>query len=169
MDGSTWRRMATTATPAGAGLIVVGAYLVLAFDRFGLLGLFEVRATVRIILTGLYGWLWLVGATWLIARWVSGLRVSPGTLVPLMGHAHLPLLLIAVFVQFVSVSLDAIGISIWPALFAVGFWMPAMMVAATKTALDLDWGRALLAASLPYVIWLLVVGKTLWRQIGHLL
>lgn len=169
LDQSTWRRLAATATPAGAGLIVVGAYLVVAFDRFGLLGFFEVRATLRIILTGLYGWLWLVGAAWLIARWAFGHRGSGRSLVPLLGHSHLPLLLLAIFVQFVSVSLNTTGISIWPALLAVAFWMPAMLVAATATGLDLSHRRALVTAGVPYAVWLLVVGRSLWRQIGHLL
>lgn len=161
--------MAATATPAGAGLIVVGTYLVLAFNRFGLLGLVEVRATSRIVLTGVYGWLWLVVATRLVVWWGFGQRHPSARLIVLLGHGHLPLLLAAVFVQFGSVNLNTTGFSIWIAVFSVGFWMPAMLVMGTATAFTHSPRRALLAVATPYAVWLWVVGRSLWRQVGHLL
>ena len=157
------------ATPAGAGLVVLGAYLVFAFDRFGIEGFFEPRATVRMMLTGLYGWLWLIAGTWAIARSTFG-SVGPTTrLAPLMGHAHLPLLLLAMFIQFVSVALNLLGIAWWLALFTGVFWLPAMLVSAVATATGLDWRRAVIAVTAPYVAWLLVVGRSLWTQLEHLL
>ncbi|MCP4245854.1 MAG: hypothetical protein GY778_02290 [bacterium] len=169
LDDSTWRRMAAMATLAGAGLIVGGAYLVFAFDRFGMQGFFEIRATVRMMLTGLYGWLWLVGASWAIARFAFGYLGSPGRLGPLMGHAHLPLLLLAVFIQFVSIALTTTGLALWLALFTGLFWMPAMLVSATMSATDLPLWRAGVAAGVPYLAWALVVGRSFWTQLEHLL
>ncbi len=169
LDGSTWRRLSAMATPAGAGLIVFGTYLVLAFDRFGMQGFFEVRATVRMVLTGFYGWLWLAGATWAIARFLFRYLGAPGQLPSLFGHAHLPLLLLAVFIQFVSITLNVTGIAFWLSLFAGAFWMPAMLISATATSTTLSLRQAAVAAGLPYLGWVLVVGRTLWIQLEHLL
>jgi len=169
LDDSTWRRMAAMATPAGAGLIVGGAYLVFAFDRFGMQGFFEIRATIRMMLTGLYGWLWLVGASWVIARFAFGYQGPPSRLGPLMGHAHLPLLLLAVFIQFVSIALTATGPAFWLAVFTGVFWMPAMLVSATMSAAGLSLRQAAVAAGVSYLGWALVVGRSLWTQLEHLL
>ena len=169
VDDSTWRRLSATATPAGAGLIVLGTYLVFAFDRFGMQGFFEPRATVRVMLTGLYGWLWLVGATWLIIRFVFGYAGPVVSLVPLFGHAHLPLLLVAVFIQLVSVTLDFTSVARWVALFAGVLWMPAMLGAAARNVGGLTLGQSMVAAAIPYLVWALVVGRTQWTQLGHLL
>lgn len=157
------------ATPGGSALIVLGAYLVFAFDRFGLQGLFEPRATTRMLLVGLYGWLWLTGATWLIARLAFDHAVSPGRLVPLIGQAHLPLLLLAVFIQFSTVALGGTNIGYWLALFAGSFWMPAMLVAATASATGLPTRKAIVAAGVPYLSWALVVGRWFWTRLEHLL
>ncbi len=169
LDGSTWRRLLAMATPAGAGLVVLGAYLVFAFDRLGVQGVLEPRASVRMMLTGLYGWLWLVGAGWAIARLAFGYPGSPARLAALIGHAHLPLLLVAVSIQFVAVALNVTGIVLWFALFSVAFWMPAMLVLAAVTAANLHLRQALVTVGLPYLTWLLVVGRTLWIQLEHLL
>lgn len=160
--------MSAVATFGGAGLIVLGAYLVFAFDRLGLQGFFAPRAPVRLILTGVYGWMWLVGSMWLTARFVFG-NIGPiRPLVLLVGHAHLPLLLLAIFIQIVSVTLDTTGPAFWLALFASGLWMPAMLVAAAFTALDLSRRQSLAAVGLAYSVWAVVVGRTLWTQLEHL-
>jgi len=169
LDGSTWRRISAMATPAGAALVVFGAYVVLAFDRFGLQGFFEFRATTRLVLTGLYGWMWLVAGTWLIARFAFGWLGSARLIVPLFGHAHLPLLLVAVLIQFSSVALSLTAPALWLAVFAGAFWLPAMLVVATRNVANLTLGQSMLAAGVPYGAWAAVVGRTLWRQLGHLL
>lgn len=169
LDGSTWRRVSAMATPAGAGLMVLGAFLVLAFDRFGVQGILEPRATVRMGLTGFYGWMWLSGAIWLSARLAFGHRGPLRPLVPLVGHAHLPLLLVAVFIQFVSVTLDLTGPAWWFAVFVGLFWMPGMLVAAVRNLVSATLLRAVAITLIPYVVWVLVVGRTLWTQVGHLL
>lgn len=45
--------------------------------RFGPQAFFEPRATMRFLLTGLYGWMWLAFAAWLVGRFLVG---SPATL-----------------------------------------------------------------------------------------
>ncbi|MEE9472862.1 MAG: hypothetical protein V3V82_02645, partial [Acidimicrobiia bacterium] len=87
--------MATTSTLAGAGLVVSGTYLLLAFDRFGIQGFVEARATARLLLTGLYGWLGLAVASWLIARLAWQQRPPFELVMRLFGHAHVPLLVVA--------------------------------------------------------------------------
>lgn len=169
LDASTWRRMAAMATPAGAALIVGGTYFVFAFDRFGMQGFVEARATVRMMLVGLYGWLWLAGAFWLIARGGFGYLGTPRRIAPFVGHAHLPLLLVAIFIQVVSITLTVTGPARWVALFAGGFWMPAMLVSATITVTGLTVRRALVVVGVPYLAWVAVVGRSLWTQLGHLL
>lgn len=149
--------------------MVLGAYLVFAFDRFGTAAFFEPRAAVRMMLIGFYGWMWLVGAMWLIARAAFGSTGSPSPLVPLVGHAHLPLLVLAVFIQFTSGFAGGTGPGFWLALFAGGLWMPAMLVAAASNFARLTLPQSLVAGGLPYLVWVVVVGRILWTQLEHLL
>ena len=55
------------------------------------------------------------------------------------------------------------------ALFAGLFWMPALLVAATSQAFAINRRRALAVVVGPYLVWVLVVGRSLHTQIGHLL
>ena len=168
LDEPTWRGLSVWATPVGAGLVVLSAYLVFAFDRFGWPD-FAVRPTVRLMLTGLYGWIGLAAASWLIARRVFASSGAASMLIRLTGHAHLPLLFVAVFIQVVSVTLDISNMARWPALFAGLFWMPAMLVNALAVSSGLDRPRAALAVAVPYLVWVAVVGRLLWRHLHHLL
>lgn len=164
-----WRRVATTSTLAGAGLVVGGAYLLLAFDRFGIQGFVEARATTRLLLTGLYGWLGLALGSWVIARlaWQGKAPFEP--VFRLFGHAHIPLLIVATAIQILSVALQLTGVVLWPALFAVLIWMPAQMVTAAEVSLNLEKSQAAVAVLGPYVAWLVIVGRWLETQLGHLL
>ena len=81
----------------------------------------------------------------------------------------MPLLLLVVFIQFVSVALNLTGIAVWLAVFAGPFWMPAMLGSAAVAATALDLRRATLAVAGPYLAWLAVVGRSLWIQLEHLL
>ncbi len=168
-DTARWRRMATTSTLAGAGLVVSGTYLLLAFDRFGIQGFVEARATARLLLTGLYGWLGLAVASWLVARLAWQQRPPFGLVMRLFGHAHVPLLVVAVAIQFLSVGLRLSGVVLWPALFAVLVWMPAQLIIAAEVSFSLEKPRAALTVLGPYVAWVLIVGRLLETQLGHLL
>lgn len=168
LDLGTWRWLESEASLAGAGLVVLGGYLMFALDRFGWPD-FSPRATVRLMLTGFYGWMWLGVALWVLVRLASGSFGPLAPFVRLVGHAHLPLLLVAIFIQVVSVMLRLPSLARWPALFAGVFWMPAMLAGAVAASADVRLPRALLIVTVPYLVWVAVVGRILWRQLGHLL
>ena len=168
-EAAGWRRIVTTSTMAGAGLVVSGAYLLFAFDRFGIQGLVEARATARLLLTGLYGWLGLALGTWLVARLAWQQRPSFEPVLRLFGHAHIPLLVVGAVIQFVSVALRVSGVVLWLALVAVLVWMPAQLIAASEVSLELGKPQAALTVLGPYVAWLVVVGRWLETQLSHLL
>ncbi len=168
LDEGTWRWLDADASVRGAGLVVIGAYLILAFDRFGWPDS-AFRATTRTLLVGLYGWLWLAVVPWIVVRMTTTSRAPLSDYMRLTGHAHLPLLLVAILVFVLPVSLGVSGIALWPALFAGVVWMPAMLVNAVATAAGVSRRSAALPALVPYVVWAAVAGRWLWRQIGHLL
>lgn len=167
-DRATWERHAVMARLSSASLVAMGAYAVLAFDRFGLQGLFAPRATIRMLLTGFYGWLWLAAASWVIARLVLSRSAPFPNLFRLYGLAHLPLLIVAITIQFFSIALQMSEPALAVAAFAFVVWMPALLVAAARQAFDLETRRALVVVALPYLVWLLVVGRSLGTQLGHL-
>lgn len=168
-DAAAWERLTKAGTLAGAGLVVAGAYLVLAFDRFGIQGFVEARATIRLLLTGVYGWLGVSAGSWLIARLAWQRSTSFELVLRLFGHAHLPLLVVAVAIQFVSVTLRLSDVVIWLALFAVLVWMPFQLVAAAEVSLGVSKRHAAAAVAGPYVAWVVIVGRWLETQFGHLL
>lgn len=169
LDLTAWERLAKAGTLAGAVLVVAGTYLLLAFDRFGIQGFVEARATTRMVLTGVYGWLGLSFGSWLTARVVWQVRAPFELVLRLFGHAHLALLVVAVAIQFLSVTLRLSDVVIWLALFAVFVWMPLQLVAAAQVALGLTRGYAMLVLATPFVAWLLIVGRWLETQFSHLL
>ena len=168
-DTASWSRLTVTSTLPGAAVVVLGSYLLLAFDRFGLQGFTEARATIRMLLTGVYGWLGLAVGAWLIARFAWQKEPSLEPVVRLFGHAHIPLLVVAAAIQFISVTLQTTGVVLWVALPAVLLWMPAQMLAAARVSLDLERPQAVLAVLGPYVAWVVIVGRWLETQLGHLL
>ncbi len=168
LDPATWSRFARSGS-ASAALVTIGAYALLAFDRFGVQGIIEPRATVRMLLAGFYGWLWLAGASWLVARLAFGPGAGFSPVFRLYGRAHLPLLVVGMTLQVSTVFLQTLGPGLWVGAFAVLFWMPALLVAATRTAFVVDGRTALLVIVGPYLVWLVVVGRYLENQLGHLL
>ena len=168
LDGAAWDRLALDEGLVGAALITMGAYAVLAFDRFGPQAFFEPRATVRFLLTGFYGWLWLAAAAWVIGRITQRSRVRFEPVFRLFGHAHLPILVLAITIQVASVLFRLQGPALLVVGFVVSFWMPAALVAASRVAFDVGTRTAILIVVGPYVVWLLVVGPSLAGQLGHL-
>ncbi len=168
LDEGTWRWLEYTATRTGASAIALGSFLLFAFDRFGWPDS-ALRATTRFVLTGLYGWLWLTFASFVLVRFMYTRSASPFLLLRLVGHARLPLLATGIFIQVVAVSLDIPSVSRWPALFAGLLWMPAMLAGAVRVWADLDLRRALSVVVVPYVAWAAIVGRYLWGQLDHLL
>lgn len=169
LDEATWSRWVRTATVQSAGLLTVGAYVVFAFDRFGLQGFSEPRGPIRLVLAGFYGWVGLSAATWILAT----ARVNRSTgfrdVFRLFGQAHLPLLLVAIVIQGLSVSLRLQGPALGFAVFALLFWLPALLVVATGELLGVGIARAGRLVAGPYALWLVAIGWFLHNQVGHLL
>ena len=168
-DSGTWRGHVAEGSLTSAVLVAMGAYAILAFDRFGVQGVMSPRGTVRMLLTGFYGWLWLAVAAWLLGRWIFTTDASFGTVFRLYGYAHLPLLVLAIAIQIFAVFAQVLGPSMVIGIFVGLFWLPTMLVAATRQALDLDWIKAAAIVAGPYLVWLLIVGRSLYTQVGHLL
>lgn len=168
LDDFRWYWLESESTTVGSSAMVVGTFLLLAFNRFGWPD-FALRATTRFLLIGLYGWLGLSLATLLLARLAYKRAGSLSTLFRLVAHAHLPLLFVGVVIQVAGVALDATGVARWPALFAGVFWMPAMLTAAICAWTDLRHHQAALSAGVPYLVWAATVGRHLWFQLEHLL
>lgn len=169
LDESSWDRLAHEGSLGGAALVAMGAYVVLAFDRFGPQGFFAPRATIRFLLAGFYGWLWLAVAAWVLG-WIlvrSGARFEP--VFRVYGFAHLPMLVLAVTIQVISVLFRLPGPALLVAVFGFVLWMPALLVAATRTSFSVGRMKAVAIVAGPYLVWLLVVGRSLVAQLGHLL
>ena len=169
LDPDTWRNLAATGTFAGSALVAIGAYGILAFDRFGVQGITDPRATVRLLLVGFYGWLWLAGAAWLIAQVAVGSIVGFPRVLRLYGNAHLPLVVVAITIQIFAVFAQALGPALVVGVFSVLFWMPAMLTGATRQAFGVETKRAMVIVAGPYLIWVLTAGRWLFSQVGHLL
>ena len=122
---------------------MLGAYLMFAFDRFGWPD-FAVQPTARFLLAGFYGWMWLALASWMLGRAVGGSREPPAAILRLTGHAHLPLLLIAVLIQVVSVMANATNVLAVPALLMAVVWFPGLLAQAVAAASERSVGEAAL-------------------------
>lgn len=169
LDRRTWQGLDATGTITAASLATLGAFAVFAFDRFGIQALVAPRPTVRMLLTGFYGWVWLAGTVWIVVRYTMASTARFDSVLRLFGYAHLPLLAVALTVQVTSVTLRWNGPGLALGFFAVSFWMPALLVAATRQTVGIDTSRAVLVVTGPYIVWLLVIGRTLASQLGHLL
>ena len=169
LDQDAWRNLAATGTFGGAALITIGAYAILAFDRLGIQGMVDPRATVRLLMVGFYGWLWLAVSAWAIGRVVLGADAALATVLRLYGNAHLPLVFVGIGIQVFSVVARTQSPALVIAVLAGLVWMPAMLVAATRVVFDLEPGKAALVVAGPYLVWLLTVGRYLLGQLGHLL
>jgi hypothetical protein len=168
LDDFRWYWLESESTRVGSAAMVLGTFLLLAFNRLGWPD-FAFRATTRFLLIGLYGWLGLSLATFVVVRLVFRRSGPLPTLIKLVGHAHLPLLFAAIVMQVVSVSLDITGVARWPAVFAAVFWMPAMLAAGTRAWTGLSRAQAVASAAAPYLAWAATVGRFIWDQLDHLL
>ena len=168
-------------------IMVVGGWVIMAWSRFGPQGFVGPRSAVRFILVGFYAWLALAVLIWLAGRWltdraepadpvhrVDRSAVSPDgvgllRVVQLTGHAHRPVVVLGLVIQFAAVLLQITGPGLVLAVAAFGLWMPAMLAATTAAAFDLSPARATVVVALPYLAWLATAGRFLERQVGHLL
>lgn len=172
-DVGTWTRVQVETLPTRM-LTVVGAFVLAAWNRFGVQGILGPRAPIRFLLVGLWGWIALSLVVWLIARrFDEDLRADPlygiqRTAVS-MTVTHFPIVIagfyMATFGAFIRTPIPGLIIAI--ACFAV--WIPWLYIRAMKHLADVDNKTAAMAMVGPYVIWLVTIGRYLWQQVGHLI
>jgi len=176
LDRGRWVRLNRVSLWPAMALVVV-ASVVMAWSRFGGVALDAPRAFLRMVLVGVWGWLGLGAAIWLIAKLVrssAGLadqsRPAPiERTVALVGFAHAPVLLLAVVILVAAGALQVFGLGQIVAVVVLGFWFPALLVAASSSLFDLDPLIGVAVVALPYGIWLATVGRHLLQQVQHLL
>lgn len=172
------RNVDVSLKPAAA--LVLGAWVLMAWSRFGAQGLTAPRVAVRFVLVGLYGWLALAVLVWAAGRLADQLLARPGggpegagpelaRIVQFTGLAHRPLIILGFVIQFAAVLLRLQGPGLVLAIAALGLWMPAMLVAAVTSAFAVGPLRAALVVAGPYLAWLATAGRFLNQQVGHLL
>lgn len=167
LDDDTWRWLEWRSSWWAGTSIVLGAFMLLAYNRFGWPD-FALRETVRFLLVGLYGWLWLAGASGVAGRLFYGIRQPFPTLVRLVGHAHLPVLAVGLATLLLS-SFNIANVAGWVAGFAGAFWMPAMLANAVAAWGELELTRAIRIVVIPHLVWVGIVGRYVWIQLAHLL
>ncbi len=173
IDTGTWSRAQAETLPRRT-LTVVGAFALAAWNRFGAQGFLGPRAPIRLMLTGLYGWLALTFVIWLVAR--SREASVPGSATYTLQRtaaavtvAHFPLIIlgfyIATFGAFIRTPVPGTLLAV--AVFA--FWIPALLIKAMQHLVDTSSTTALLLIAVPYLLWLGWIGRYLFVQVGHLL
>lgn len=169
LDPAAWERFSRQKTPFSAGVIAMGAYALVAWDRFGFQALVAPRASARVLLIGFYGWLGLAALSRLVGRRLTGRQVDLIDAIRLYGVAHMPLLAVAVAAQAFGVMFELAGPGRVVAGFAATVWLPGQLLAATRALFGVGSSRAAAIVAVPYLAWVGLVGVQLARQIGHLL
>lgn len=181
----TTRRWAAipAAAPTKAAATVLGAWLVLAWNRFGFQGVDQPRVMARFVLVGVYGWLGFVAVIWLADRLLGsgaaanrdrpGSRgIDPPRLLQLIGLSHLALVVLAVVIQIgqaVPIPLIVPAFTV----FVLLLWFPGMLLAAVlqawSTSEEASGPVPAAVTGVAYVFWFLTVGRYLLDQLGHLI
>ncbi len=159
-----------------AAFIVVGAWVVLAWARFGSQTVNGPRVFTRFVLVGVYAWFGLTGLLWAVARirnralpdgasdagHVSGLP----RLLAMVGATHQPLLIGGLLLWLLqmaphSVLNTIIGI-------AAVAWMGGQLVVAAGAFEQRSLWSAAPTTLAVWALWLATAGQFLATRIGHL-
>lgn len=183
IDNYTWARVLPQELPRRL-ITVVAAFTLAAWNRFGAQAALGPRAPIRVILTGIYGWLGWSILVWLLAIWIGqrGEVAADEPAAPLgfdplsfqraataMTVPHFPLIVIGFYIATFGVFIRSQIPGIVIAVLVFGIWIPALATKAVQHLTDLDRNRAVVAVVLPYVLWLAVIGRYLFNQVGHLI
>lgn len=177
LDRAKWVRVGPGSLWPGVAFAVSASFL-MALNRFGGLIIDTPRAFTRLALVGIYGWLGLSLALWGITtasytiRPRGGGPVEPPGLthtIAGVGIAHSPVLVLGMVIFAAANLLQILGPGKLAAMLILGFWFPAALVTAARYSHRLSWPRAVATAVVPYLLWLLVVGRHLMGQVEHLL
>jgi hypothetical protein len=178
LDAARWARVGVVSFwPAVAW--AMAASLLLAFNRFGGAAVDAPRAFLRMALIGVFGWLGLATAIWILASQVSaGLddhRTTPRSVAALertfiaVGLAHAPIVVFGLVIFVAAGLLQLLGPGLATALFVYLFWFPASLVMATASTFRVGYPRAASLVILPYALWYLTAGQHLFTRVEHLL
>ena len=168
LSNNAWDRYDRAGTALSATLTAVGGYALLAFDRFGAQGILAPRGPVRMMLVGFYGWLFIAAVAWVLARSIHHTEVRYTSVLRLFGFIHVPVLMLAIVIQFFSVSLRFFAPAGFMLLFGFLVWMPGLTVFASRKAFGVGRSRAAVVGLVAYLFWVVSVGWWMWTQIGHL-
>lgn len=173
IDPGTWTRIQVETLPRRM-LTVVGAFVLAAWNRFGAQGFLGPSAPVRMLLTGIWGWLILSLIVWLIAQTrneelrgdpLYGLqRAAVSMTVP-----HFPVIILGFYMATAGAFIRTPIPGIVLAVLVFGAWVPVLYVRAMKHLADVNTKTAAVAMIGPYVLWLVTIGRYLFQQVGHLI
>ncbi len=131
---------------ADGAMIVAGVYAVLVLIHLG--GGFSAFLLVRVVLNGLFGWIMLSGLVYLAGRYfLEGDGSFPSTMAA--TSIGFPVLLLALAFRFVFPPDRA--------QFYASLWLVLTVWMAARVALELDPGRAAVAAGLGWAGYLIVL------------
>ena len=162
---SLWTAAAWAASASG----------VLSVDRFGGLIVDAPRAFLRATLIGVYGWLGLAAAVWVLAGQVTSrargrqVQIQFQHTVAAVGMAHVPLLVLGLVIFVAANIFRVLGPGLVVAVFVFAFWFPAVLAVAVRHSHRLTLARATALVAAPYLVWFLLVGRRLLSQVQHLL
>lgn len=88
LSAASWER-ARNADLRGPALTAVGAWVLMAWNRFGLQGLAAPRVGVRFVLIGFYAWIAMAGLIWLGGRLAA--QRSTSTPASALASTHAPI------------------------------------------------------------------------------
>lgn len=171
LDDRTWHQFGVESFWP-AVLIVGSAAATLAVNRIGGLVFQDFAAFVRLALAVIYGWIAVGTALWLLSG--EGIprthRDSFARMLMLAGFTQGPLLVFGLVALFFTGLFDLQGPGLVTAIFAGGFWFPALMFQAVRHS----WRsqpvvRQAVAAGVIYLAWVVLVGRYLVNQLSHTL
>lgn len=157
-DAYVWMQF-NQAANGDAVLIVAAVYAVWILFAIGLnlgglpflsAGAWAVGTFVSLFIAGAFAWILGSGAVYAISTFIFEARVNFGTIVPITGYAHAPLVLVPVIAR--------LNLPVGAALIFLGIWSAAMMVTGFQANLDMTQERAIGAALTAMFIWILIVG-----------
>lgn len=158
-----------------ATLVVVGSWLLLAWNRFGYQGVETPRTVARFVLVGVYGWLGLVAVLWLLGLGLNRIATRPvsrpaigAPLLSVVGLAHLPLLVFGFVLQLGQLIPVPFAMFLVTVVVFV-LWLPAVLVAAVGSVTSRPWSTSAAHVAPAYAIWLVTVGGFLLSWLGHLI
>lgn len=167
-DEDRWGRAGRRSPWSGGALVIVASGL-LALNRFGGLATSAPRAFLRLTLVGVWGWIGLALAIWLLASIITSTRPPLGQTFSIVGWAHVPLLALAGIIFATGILLRFFGPGLVAAVIVFTVWMPATLVGGTRESLDVGLRQACAIVLVPYVVWFVIAGRYVLGQIEHLL